>query len=298
MCTYNGQKFLFEQLESIIKQNYNNWSLWISDDGSTDNTIDIIYKIKKIYNTKNINIINGPQKGFRSNFLSLTTNQNIEADLYFWSDQDDIWLPDKITRTISLVEELNDDIPILYCGRTIIFNNNNEIISYKYDNKKIIFKNALLECIPSGNTVAFNNNARILISLGNNLTPFSHDWWAYLVVSGVGGKIIYDQVPTIKYRQHHNNLIGANKNIFGKLLTLSNLFKGNNYKIINENLNSLENIFEQLSLESKNTLQYFLKARKATNIFIRFINIVKSGVFRQKKIDNIIYFIALLLKRV
>ena len=100
MSTYNGGKFLSEQLESIDNQTHKNWRLVISDDGSSDNTLTIAKQFQDKWGSDRLEIRQGPQQGFCQNFLSMACDNTIRAGLYAFSDQDDIWMPDKLERAV------------------------------------------------------------------------------------------------------------------------------------------------------------------------------------------------------
>ena len=95
--TYNGEKFLEAQLDSLEAQSVTNWTLYVSDDGSTDATLDIIHRYQSKWGTDKIRYRLGPQKGFAQNFLSLACDTSIKADYYAFCDQDDVWLPEKLS---------------------------------------------------------------------------------------------------------------------------------------------------------------------------------------------------------
>ena len=122
MATYNGEQYLHEQLRSIKNQTFTNWDLWISDDGSSDDTLNILENFKKEVSRNNeVNIIQGPRKGSNSNFWSLILNKNIKADYFSFADQDDIWYKDKLEKGINSILEKNISLS-LYCSRTEIVN--------------------------------------------------------------------------------------------------------------------------------------------------------------------------------
>ena len=120
MATYNGAEFLSEQLDSLAVQTHGNWRLWVSDDGSADATIDILRRYQKVWREDRLILLSGPGRGFQANFLELTARPDISADYYAWSDQDDVWLPEKLARALERLEHLGPDRPALYCGRTIL----------------------------------------------------------------------------------------------------------------------------------------------------------------------------------
>ena len=100
MSTYNGEKFINEQLQSIENQTHKNWRVVISDDGSSDNTIAIAKQFQEKWGNNRLEIRTGPQQGFCLNFLSMACDTNIKADLYAFSDQDDVWMKEKLERAI------------------------------------------------------------------------------------------------------------------------------------------------------------------------------------------------------
>ena len=96
--TYNGERFLEAQLDSLESQTARHWKLYVSDDGSTDATLDIIQRYQSKWSADKIQYQLGPQKGFAQNFLSLACDPDIKADYFAFCDQDDVWLPEKIER--------------------------------------------------------------------------------------------------------------------------------------------------------------------------------------------------------
>ncbi len=117
MCTKDGAAFLDEQLGSIADQSHANWSLFVSDDGSTDETREILRRFAESHAQKTT-IRNGPGKGVCANFLSLATDMTIDADYFAFSDQDDIWYKNKLNRALNWLATVPADVPALYCGRT------------------------------------------------------------------------------------------------------------------------------------------------------------------------------------
>lgn len=117
LCTFNGEKFLSEQLDSLQSQTYQNWVVIASDDGSTDNTLKILQQYKAKWPSGKLSIRNGPQKGFCQNFLSLACNPDIFADYYAFCDQDDVWLPEKLDVALrNIAANQKNKTPYVYCG--------------------------------------------------------------------------------------------------------------------------------------------------------------------------------------
>ena len=104
MCTYNGELYIKEQLDSIQNQDYQNWLLYVSDDGSTDQTLPILKNYQTLWGKSKLHILRGPRRGFQKNFMSLITSKKINADFYMLCDQDDVWLQKKIMTAIEYLK--------------------------------------------------------------------------------------------------------------------------------------------------------------------------------------------------
>jgi glycosyltransferase involved in cell wall biosynthesis len=165
LCTYNGARFLAEQLDSLEAQTHQNWVAIASDDGSTDQTLEILQQYQAKWPSGKLTIRGGPQKGFCQNFLSLACDLNIRANYYAFCDQDDVWLPEKLAVALENISSNQQaDVPYLYCGRTKYVNENlkpcgmSPLFVFPPS-----FRNALVQSIAGGNTMAFNNATKLLL---------------------------------------------------------------------------------------------------------------------------------------
>ena len=252
MGTHNGSKFLPLQLGSIIQQSTRHWSLWVSDDGSTDNTLQVFTRHQDAIGVDRLHILKGPSLGFVSNFLSLVCNPSIKADYFAYADQDDIWLPDKLDHAIGLLQQYPRDLPALYCSRTLIIDDNGfEQGLSLLDSAAPNFGNALIQNIASGNTMVFNTAARELIKdAGQDVDVFAHDWWTYLAVTAVGGIVIFDPIPHVKYRQHSTNQVGATLTISALLRRTRLDRNGHLRSTFRRNVAALERIGHRITPEN------------------------------------------------
>ena len=116
LSAYNGEKYLEEQIRSILAQEHKQLTLLIRDDGSTDHTIDIIKRYADNY--ENVAYYTGKNLGVQQSFFNLMKHADKTADFYAFADQDDVWMPDKITRAIALLEKESTDLPLLYASET------------------------------------------------------------------------------------------------------------------------------------------------------------------------------------
>ena len=298
LCTMQGQHFLHEQLDSILHQSHSAWSIWASDDGSDDDTHAILEEYRTRLGDSRFSIHSGPAEGFAANFLSLVCNANITADCYAFSDQDDIWNPDKLTRAVAWLGTVPSDMPALYCSRTCYVDANNQAIGVSpLFSRPPGFANALVQSIAGGNTMVLNDAARNLLRLaGADANVASHDWWAYMVISGCGGRVFYEPEPTVRYRQHANNLEGANNHWTGRLLRLYQLLQGR-FRVWNDkNTAALQRMRMHLTPENQRRLDEFDKARTGS-LFARLAAFKRSGVYRQTTLDNLSLLVAVVLKK-
>ena len=300
MGTYNGERFLPEQLDSIKRQTHTNWELHVSDDGSTDSTQVIIHDFKAELQEHLVTLRQGPQKGFATNFLALTCDPAIKADYYAFSDQDDVWESDKLERAIAWLNTIPTDKPAMYCSRTrLIDERGNQIGFSPLFKRKPSFKNALVQSIAGANTMAFNNEARKLIEHGGSeISVVSHDWWVYMLVSGCGGSVYYDGTPCVRYRQHDANLVGANAGVRAMYARLTASVRGRFKEWNNVNIKALEQITQFLTPANRAALQKFIELREKEFCTDRARGIVDCGIFRQTLSGNASLFIGAIFGKI
>ena len=298
MATFNGSKYIGDQLNSIIKQNYKNWSLIISDDNSSDDTIKIIKKFIKANPKQKISLVNGPQKGYANNFLSMVCNKNFKADYYAFSDQDDIWLSSKIEVAINQLNTFRvKNIPLLYCGRTNYVSENLKMLGMSpLFKKRPSFKNAIVQNIAGGNTMVFNNNLKLILEKIGITNVVSHDWWVYLIVTGVEGSVFFDHNAYILYRQHGDALIGGGNTLKNKINRFFNLLSGSQQKWNRLNIYSLNKCKLFLSSNSLNLLETLIH-NKNKNFISMLMIIKKTGIYRQTFFSNLTLILSVIIKR-
>lgn len=213
LSTYNGEKYLREQLDSLVNQTYKNIEILIRDDGSKDNTVSIIEEYMKKY--ENISLIRGENKGFIGSFLELL--RRADGDYYSYADQDDVWFLDKIEKAVNLLEKETDDIPLLYVSNYDYYDSNMNFISHANTvNRVPSFTKSMVENIAPGMTMVLNQKAHDEMLKMNPEKSLLHDWWTYLVCVSIG-KVIYDPTVTVKYRRHLGNVTTVEQGFFNKL---------------------------------------------------------------------------------
>jgi glycosyltransferase involved in cell wall biosynthesis len=298
LCTYHGQQYLADQLDSFTNQSYKNWEVWASDDGSQDHTHEILVAYREKLGADRFSIHNGPEEGFVANFLSLSCHASIHADCYAYSDQDDVWETDKLERAVNWLLTVPKDVPALYCSRTRLVDKQNQHIGFSPLFKKApSFANALMQNVGGGNTMVMNDTARKLLSeAGEDVDVITHDWWVYILVSGCGGKVFYDAYPSIRYRQHGNNLVGMNSSWPARLIRIRKLLQGH-YRVWNDrNIAALHRITHKLTPENRVILDQFAVARNRS-LIPRLIGLWKLGIYRQTVLGNLGLIVAAFLKK-
>jgi len=145
--------------------------------------------------------------------------------------------------------------------------------------------------------MVFNNSARALLRETEGNTPIvSHDWWAYMVVTGCGGKVFYDCKPTLRYRLHAANLVGANFSWPARLRRLRMLWQGRFRNWNDSNIAALRKLESKLTPENRIILERFAKARQMSLVF-RLINLKRSGIHRQTILGNVGLTVAAIFRR-
>lgn len=297
MATYQGERYICEQLTSFEHQTYTNWKLIISDDGSTDNTLSRVADFA-LKNVSKVKVVAGPRQGFVSNFLSLLLREDLTASYYCFSDQDDIWYENKIYHAVEWLKNIPIDKPALYCTRTHLINEKGESLGLSpLFTRSPSFCNALVQNIGGGNTMVMNEAARKIVCQAGIVNVVSHDWWIYILISGAGGEINYDPQPSLGYRQHGENLIGTNMGLRARLLRLKKIIQGQYRSWNAAHIREIEKIKFLLTEENQERFSFF-KAIHTKNVFQRIYYFFKLGMYRQTKIDTLAVFVAALLKKV
>ena len=272
MSTYNGHKYLDKQLKSIAEQTVvNHLTLYIRDDGSKDDTFDIIDKWK---NKINIVLYKEKNAGPAMSFWQLLMKSEVKADYYAFCDQDDFWYFKKIYSAIEQMENNNDsiDIPkVCYCNLEVVDSDRNLLETKKihkrceYDEEMI-----LTYCIP-GCAMVFN---QVLLNILQKHKPSyatMHDCWVYYVCMAVGGKIYGNEKVGIQYRQHGNNVIGASRIAFKQKMKMI-IGNGNSprQRMISEILRDFDD-----DLEKGTKLEYLKAFSEYSNSVLKKIKIMR-----------------------
>lgn len=300
LATYNGGANLKEQLASIADQDHDNWSLIVSDDCSQDDTRQVLQDFETEGHP--ITILDGPQQGAAANFMSLLRRFFKHAPDGAWvsfCDQDDVWLPDKLTRSIKALTDLDETVPALYCSRTWI--TDEALVGRRLSvprPRPLGFRNALVQNVASGNTILLNAAGARLVSEAAALTDevVVHDWWTYQILSGVDGNLVHDDEPTLLYRQHEGNEIGANDNTKARLARIAMLLGGHFAEWNRKNAKALSSSAHLFTSENRALLEEFtgildMRRRYGWRVLKR------MRLYRQTNVSTFALWVALMLRR-
>jgi glycosyltransferase involved in cell wall biosynthesis len=299
LCTLNGERYLPEQLTSLERQTFRNWRLIASDDGSSDRTKSILRAFQKSFEPGRVEIIEGPRRGAPANFLFSACRQSLVSDYYAFCDQDDIWEPDKLARAIDILDQAGGGVPAIYGSRTrLIDETGKEIGLSPLFTKTPTFGCALVQSIAGGNTMVFNQRARELLAFcGDDVDIPSHDWWLYQVTSACGGKVHYDPYPSVRYRQHMQNVMGSNVGWAARIHRLHMFRQGQFRHWADLNVAALARIRPRMNAENRQIFDLIVNARQQP-LLRRAAMFARAGVYRQTFLGNLGLAVAVLCGKI
>lgn len=248
MATYNGEEYVAEQIESIFGQSYTEWVLFVRDDGSTDTTSQIVGRYAEKSKDRII-VINDPALhggSPKENFAAILAwiKRNRDFNYFMFCDQDDVWMSDKVEISLQTCQAAEDDgsIPTLIHTDLEAVDRNLSTLGASFvryralDPSKTDLQHLLVQNNATGCTMLWNRALCDLVDLDNPAVAM-HDWWMSLVASAFG-KIVFLGTPTIKYRQHGSNVVGAT-NVNSISFVLKRLMGSNHVR------QTLDSSFEQ-----------------------------------------------------
>lgn len=217
LASYNGEKYIAEQIESLLKQTETGWELFVHDDGSTDNTLEILRRYEARHPDR-IHILDGPPcGGAKDNFLRML--RDVRAPYVMFCDQDDIWLPEKVELTLREMKRLEAkhgaDKPLLVFTDLCVTDERLHPIAarlsayQKLDPWRTKVKNLMIQNVITGCTVMINRAlAKLATKPDSTAGIIMHDWWCALIAAAFGA-VSYVDRALVLYRQHGGNSVGA-----------------------------------------------------------------------------------------
>ena len=299
LATCNGEKYVKEQVNSILGQTYNNIRLIVSDDGSDDGTRKILERIAKS-DTRVTLHFQEKRLGVIKNFEFLL--KQIKSDFYMFSDQDDIWLPEKVEKSMEKMKQKNAD---LVFGDLEVVNENLETIYPSYGDYMLLNRkikkcinsyelNYLYNCVTGCTILGKKSMLDKILPLPDSSKYVLHDYWI-AIMSSIYGKVAYLEKPYIKYRQHGNNQVGTDKisHGFKKLDEVRELFLKIKLEIFQTYVDNNDRFPEEIQKKNKDALEYFkiISNKKYFNFshWNSFYDLYKNETFKYY-IENFMIF--------
>ena len=292
LSTYNGEKYLEEQLESIFKQEKVNIKLIVRDDGSVDNTISILEKYKKKYSIKIYKSNNiGPSKSFME-LLKIAP----KSDYYAFADQDDYWHKNKLYEAISKLEKSNSNRGKLYFSTLNIVDENMNFIKKSFITKNINLKKEMIKNYATGCTMVFDQNLLNIINKEKFDYIAMHDSLLCRIALITGSFIYVDQNSYINYRQHANNVLGMKTTFFSIMKHRFKRFVKSErltYKSAIE-LSKHKNLFI-----NEDDYNFIISITKYDKYFKVKMKMLKLRIFKKDELfDNLLYRIKLIFNKI
>lgn len=213
LSTYNGEKYLSEQLDSLFSQSYNDFRIIVRDDGSSDKTKDILLEYKNKFNNK-LDVYFENNVGPKNSFFELIKKST--NDYVMFCDQDDIWLDNKLEIMINVIKQYNNIPTLVYCDLKVVDENLNIICNSFYDYQGIDrYKNSFFDLVKKsvfpGCSLMLNRKLVEIIKYADVNNIRMHDCYVGLIASYFGNVVYIDEKLNL-YRQHSDNTIGARDN--------------------------------------------------------------------------------------
>lgn len=297
LALYNGAAFIQQQLDSIAEQGQG-WRLIVSDDGSTDAGPDIVARFAEEHPGQ-VQFARGPGQGAAANFMAMLRGLPDDGSYAALADQDDVWLPGKLARALDQLATVPEDQPGLYCSRVVICDAALNRLSESRPVFPPSFRHALVQNLVQGNTVVLNPAAIALARQAAQLTPpvVMHDWWLYQLLTGVGGRVIQDAEPSVLYRQHGANVVGANGGLSARLASFQRMLTGDHRDWSRQTLITLEPVRHLLTIDARKALDDFAALHRA-GLPGRLAAMRRGGFVRQGMVSQSALWLAAALGRI
>lgn len=280
MATYNGALYLTEQIDSILDQTYSELSLYIRDDGSLDGTTDIL---DRYIDRPNVHVIMGEHLGYPMCFWELL-KMNIDADFVFFSDQDDVWLKNKVEKAVSHIEKFDGDVPVCYYSAFYLCDSQMNILSKELPNGGGCLSDVLFDRAGFEFTMMFNRAGYEGLLENMPVSPVRGPWMAWYFAGC--GKILADDQAYAMYRRH-GTTVTSDMSLLGTMKwRMRKFIKGRG---LSEYKNAIKDIkivfYDKLSEEDKKLVDLFASDKYFKNVLKR---VFYSHRLRKKAMDEVI----------
>lgn len=285
MSTYNGEKYIKEQIDSVLAQNGCQVHLLVRDDGSSDKTLEILQEYQK---AGQLTYYTGENLKPARSFMDLLWKAP-KAEYYAFCDQDDIWMPEKLIEAINMIrirkEASNNDL-VMYFSNLIDVDANNNLLKDRHleNHVYVDFQSILVRCSwIFGCTQVFTCELKELVKQSDHPKEQPmHDIWVAMICA-LYGEIVYDDRAFIHYRQHGRNVVGAQLSFKEKLCSRwTRLISGNEISIAT-NAKSLLKITDKKKVSADKSEILHLVADYKKGVYTKLRYIFKTNIFKQPK---------------
>lgn len=286
LSTYNGARYLPEQLDSITQQTiFNQVSVLIRDDGSSDTTADILHEYSERFGFE---VIYGDRLGVTESMWELLRRSDNTSDYFAFCDQDDVWLPHKLEAACKALDGRETNIPLLYASKSRIVD---EALNYLGSStgvrRGVSYYNAMVQNVTPGHTQVFNRALRDSLMEKGSDGIHVIDWWLYLVASGIG-KVIFNEEETVLHRQHGKNAVGFETTVIKKILRRMRFVRSGKGNAISLQIKAFYRRYADLIPEEyRAETESYLS--NLNSFFNRFRYISSCRVYRQERIEDFIF---------
>jgi glycosyltransferase involved in cell wall biosynthesis len=285
LSTYNGEKYVTELLESVRAQQYPHVRLSVRDDGSSDGTVHLLEQLLRGKSHDRLSV--GTNIGAAQSFMTLLREVSPDANYAAFCDQDDVWLPEKLSSAVDTVQGVEG--PGLYCCAVrLVSESLSEIKVHRPCVRGPSFENALVENIATGCTIVLNRAAIELLASRAPRTLLMHDAWCYLVVAGCGS-VVYDPHPHVLYRLHASNAIGVGRTLWAEWSgRAARQLREGRERVLTRQAEELRRLYgPQLPTATSRCLEEFLGAESALPLRLRYA--ARGSAHRQRPLDDLIF---------
>jgi hypothetical protein len=297
LSTFNGERFLPEQLASFTTQTHPNWLVYWRDDGSSDRSVELMASFAA--GPGSGRFIRGPD-GSRmratGSFLALLHVAVLgEAAFFAFADQDDVWLPDKLAHGVAALAHLPPDRPALYfCGRKLVAATLEPVGQVLAPRRPPGFPAALIQNLAPGCCMMLNKAAAELIDANPVPEETWHDWWAYVVVAAHAGSIVAGDTADILYRQHSDNLVGEPRHFWHRTIRAGRRGWAPFMNLLWRQIAALHAGSTPLPDATRAALAV-IEAGKRRNLFARLRALIVPGLIRQTWAETLLFRLWFLL---
>lgn len=291
LSTFNGEPFLEEQLASIAAPSHRDWVLYWRDDGSTDRTCRLMARFMAGAGASRCIVPDAPGRvGVTHSFLALLRAAACDRPAAFaFADQDDVWLPDKLSLGLAALAPVPASIPTLYCARQILVGEKLNPLGLSFRlHCSPGFPAALTQNLATGCTVMLNPAAGQLIRRSQAPAATHHDWWSYLLVTAAGGRLIMDEEPVVLYRQHPDNVVGAPSSVPRRAIAALRRGPGAFMNVLRQHVAALSDQADLISEPARQQLQAISRALEGGPMQ-RLAALRMPGLYRQTWPETLLF---------